>query len=329
MSSVAEPNVLVTGGTGFIGSYLVKALVDRGHHVRVLDNDFRGSASRLESYRDRLQFVAGDVRDKQVVYDAMKGIETVFHLAAINGTRHFYEIPDQVLEVGVLGTMHALMAARDRGVKCFISASSSEAYQTPPMVPTPETVPLCIPDPRNPRYSYGGSKLIGEILAFNYGRNHFKTIVFRPHNIYGADMGWEHVVPQFVIRLRRLIEKHGKGTPIEFPIQGTGEETRAFCYIDDFVEGLLLLWQKGEDQSVYHIGVDHEVPIREIATRLGKLAGVDLVLKEMPAPAGATPRRCPDITRLRALGYEPKVSLDVGLLKALEETPIAPPELKL
>lgn len=324
MSSALEPNVLVTGGTGFIGSYLVKALVDAGQRVRVLDNDFRGTASRLEAYRGRLDLVVGDVRDPATVSAATRGIETVYHLAAINGTRHFYEIPDQVLEVGVLGTINALLAAREHKVKTFIYASSSEAYQTPPMVPTPETVPLTIPDSLNPRYSYGGSKLIGEILSFNYGRGHFKTIVFRPHNIYGADMGYEHVVPAFAVRLRRLIEAHGKDGAIEFPIQGTGLETRAFCYIDDFVEGLMLLAARGEDQSVYHIGTQEEVTVRQLAELMARLSGVRVTLKEMPAPAGATPRRCPDISKLRALGYSPKVSLEQGLSRVLADIRIPP-----
>lgn len=322
MSSVDNPAILVTGGTGFIGSHLVKALVAAGKKVRVLDNDFRGKASRLETCLDQIDFVAGDVRDKDCVYEATRGIETVFHLAAINGTKHFYEIPDQVLEVGVLGTFHMLQAARDLGVKRFISASSSEAYQTPPVVPTPETVPLCIPDPLNPRYSYGGSKLIGEILAFNYGRDRFTTIVFRPHNIYGADMGYEHVIPAFVVRLRRLLEKHGSKSPLEFPIQGTGEETRAFCYIDDFVAGLMLLLERGKDQAVYHIGAQEEVTMRDLATRLGKLAGVELSIKPGAAPTGATPRRCPDIAKLEGLGYQPKVTLDEGLKRVLAETRI-------
>jgi nucleoside-diphosphate-sugar epimerase len=316
---VTAGRILVTGGTGFIGSALVRALAERGHPVRVLDNDFRGSADRLSDLRDRIEFVSGDVREPGIVQRAVEGTETVFHLAAINGTRHFYEIPDQVLEVGILGTLNVLQAARELGVKTFISASSSEAYQTPPVVPTPETVPLCIPDPRNPRYSYGGSKLIGEILAFNFGRDRFRTVVFRPHNIYGADMGYDHVIPAFAVRLRRLIERHGTAGPIEFPIQGTGVETRAFCYISDFVEGLLILAERGEDQSVYHIGTQEEVTVRDLAERIGRLSGVDLVLKETPAPAGATPRRCPDIGKLRALGYEPQVPLDQGLSRVLSE----------
>lgn len=320
MSSVADaPRILVTGGTGFIGSHLVKGLVERGHRVRVFDNDFRGTASRLDGVRDHIEIVLGDVRDRASVLAATRGIETVFHLAAINGTRHFYEIPEQVLEVGVLGTMNALSAAREAGVKAFVSASSSEAYQTPPTVPTDESVPLCIPDSRNPRYSYGGSKLIGEILAFNFGRGHFKTQVFRPHNIYGSDMGYEHVIPEFAVRLKRAIARSGTSRPIELTMQGTGLETRAFCHVDDFIRGLLLMWERGEDQSVYHIGCQDEVTIKSVAESMATILGIELRFKEMPAPAGATPRRCPDIRKLRALGYEPVVTLDEGLARVLRE----------
>lgn len=329
MSSVHDGIVLVTGGAGFIGAALVQALVARGRRVRVFDNAFRGRPERLAPLMNQIEFINGDVRDREQVRTAMKSVSTVFHLAAINGTKHFYEIPDQVLSVGVLGTIHTLEAAREYGVAEYFYASSSEAYQTPPVVPTPETVPLTLPDSLNPRYSYGGSKLIGEILAFNYGRGKFKTVVFRPHNVYGPDMGYEHVIPAFVVRLRRAMEEREQAKPgqpseamaktIDFPIQGSGEETRAFCHIDDFTAGLLVLADRGEDRNVYHIGTAEEVSIRDLARRIGQQSGVDLRIVHSEAPAGATPRRCPDIGKLAALGYAPRVSLDAGLARVLRE----------
>src|SRR5208282_28499 len=168
---------LVTGGSGFLGANLAKALVDRGERVRVFDNNFRGSRAKLGAYIERVEFVEGDVRDRDAVEKAVRGVEILCHLAFINGTRYFYEMPREVLDVGVRGTMNFLEAAIAGGVNDFIFASSSE------VCPTPETVPMSIPDPLNPRYSYGGAKLIGEILCFNYGRDRFRrTVVFRPHN---------------------------------------------------------------------------------------------------------------------------------------------------
>ncbi len=147
----------------------------------------------------------------------------VCHLAFINGTRHFYEMPETVLDVGIRGTLNTLEAAIAHGVRDYVFASSSEVYQTPPSVPTAEDVVTSIPDTLNPRYSYGGAKLIGEILAFNFGRDHFdRTMVFRPHNAYGPDMGFEHVIPQLALRMQRAAAQ-STGGPIPFPIQGDGK----------------------------------------------------------------------------------------------------------
>ena len=314
MPSGGDRNYLVTGGTGFLGSNLVKALVDRGDRVRVLDNNFRGSANKLgEDYLTKIEFVEADVRDKQRVLAAVDGVDVVCHLAFINGTRYFYEIPQTVLDVGIKGTLNTLEACRECGVKEYVFASSSEVYQTPPDVPTAEDVRTCIPDTLNPRYSYGGAKLIGEILAFNYGRDAFdRTVVFRPHNVYGPDMGFEHVIPEFVVRLRRAA-RDSNGGPVELPIQGDGTETRAFNNISDFIEGLLLVVDRGEDRNVYHVGTDEEITIRKLAETIAGKMGLEIRLATSPGRAGGTPRRCPDIGKLRALGYEPRHPLAVGL----------------
>src|SRR4029077_8139611 len=132
-------------------------------------------------------------------------------------------------------------------------ASSSEVYQTPPTTPTDESAPLSIPDPLNPRYSYGGGKLISELMAINFGRKYFeRVLIFRPHNVYGPDMGWEHVIPQFALRLDAAAKRQPSGT-LPFEIQGTGKETRIFCFIDDLVCRLLLEKKKKKNNSVYNI----------------------------------------------------------------------------
>ena len=130
-------------------------------------------------------------------------------------------------------------ACRANDVGDLVYASSSEVYQTPPRVPTDEDVPLSIPDVRNPRYSYGGGKIASELIAMNHGRTGFDRVtIFRPHNVYGPDMGWEHVLPQFVLRAKELIAQHPDGV-VPFPIQGDGSQTRAFIHIDDFTDGLI------------------------------------------------------------------------------------------
>lgn len=305
--------ILVTGGTGFIGAALVRGLVEQGHAVRVLDNGMRGAARRLRDVAGEVEMIDADIRDAPAVSRAVAGCDAVFHLAYINGTRYFYEIPHTVLEVGVKGTLNVLDAVVEHGVGRLLYASSSEVYQTPPTVPTDETVPASIPDVTNPRYSYGGGKLIGELLTLNYQRAHdFAGVVFRPHNIYGPDMGGEHVIPAFCVRIAELKEKGGA-----FRMQGDGSATRAFCHIDDCVRALLLLLEKGEAGGVYHVGDDRdEISIRELAERLMRIAGVEAEFEEIPMPPGATNRRCPDVGRLRSLGYRPATVLDEGLAEA-------------
>ena len=112
------------------------------------------------------------------------------------------------MEVGVKGMMNVIDGCIKENVKELVLASSSEVYQTAGKIPTGENVSLVIPDPLNPRYSYGAGKIISELLALNYGRKHFnRTIIFRPHNIYGPDMGWEHAIPQLILRMKGLCRK--------------------------------------------------------------------------------------------------------------------------
>ncbi|MGB8037417.1 MAG: SDR family NAD(P)-dependent oxidoreductase, partial [Pseudolabrys sp.] len=187
--------ILVTGGSGFIGSGLVKALVRAGHRVRVLDDNSRGSPRRLTEVANDIEFIAGDIRDAAAVEKAAQAIDEVHHLAFVNGTEFFYSRPDLVLDVGVRGMINVIDACRKHDIGTLVLASSSEVYQTPPTTPTDESAPLSIPDPLNPRYSYGGGKLISELMAINFGRKYFeRVLIFRPHNVYGPDMGWEHVI---------------------------------------------------------------------------------------------------------------------------------------
>jgi nucleoside-diphosphate-sugar epimerase len=223
-----------------------------------------------------------------------------------------------VLDVGVRGMINVIDACRKHGVGKLILASSSEVYQTPPAVPTDESAPLSIPDVLNPRYSYGGGKLISELMAINFGRKYFeRVLIFRPHNVYGPDMGWEHVVPQFALRLQALAQQHPEGR-LRFEIQGTGADTRSFCYVDDLVAGVMAMRAKGEHLGIYHVGTTEEVTIADVARRIATHAGREIeLLAGKPAPGG-TPRRCPDISKLAKLGYKPRVPLDEGLKPTLD-----------
>ena len=305
--------ILVTGGSGFIGAALVKALLRRGEAVRVFDDHSRGHPRRLLEIKDDIELITGDIRDAGALDAAMAGIEEVHHLAFINGTAMFYSSPDLVLDVGVKGMVNVIDACRRHGVKTLLLASSSEVYQLAPRVPTDESAPLVIPDPLNPRLSYAAGKIISEMLAINHGRKHFeRVLIFRPHNVYGPDMGFDHVIPQFALRLKRLGSERVEGA-LPFPIQGSGKETRSFCHVDDLVAGVMVMRERGEHLGIYHIGTTEEVAIADLAQRMARLIGRAIVLEPSAVAQGSTPRRCPDLSKLRALGYEPRVTLAAGL----------------
>ncbi len=320
---------LVTGGSGFIGSALVRRLIARGDRVRVIDNLSRGHQRRLAGVADDVEFVEADIRDAAAVSRATQGIDCVCHAAFVNGTQFFYSMPQLVLDVGIRGMLNVLDACLEHNVPELFLASSSEVYQTPPQIPTDETVPFSIPDPMNPRYSYAAGKITSEILAINYARTHFeRMVIFRPHNVYGPDMGWEHVIPQFILRMDKLC-RDATG-PIRFKILGTGRETRAFVHIDDFTDGLEILLDRGRHREIYNIGTSAEVTVAELARQTASYFGRTVELVPGPPAAGSTARRCPNVAKLTALGYSPKIDLAQGLSVTakwyVDHAQLAPPE---
>lgn len=308
---------LVTGGSGFIGSAVVKILIKNGNKVRVLDNQSRGSERRLQDVKSKVEMMIGDVRNPKVVERACKNIDVVIHLAYINGTEFFYTKPELVLEVGVKGMINVLDACMKNQIQELFLASSSEVYQTPPVIPTPEAVPMVIPDPLNPRFSYGGGKIISELLTINYGRKYFKkAVIFRPHNVYGPDMGWEHVIPQLILKLKKLTQKGNN--LINLPIQGSGRETRAFIYIDDFIKGFEKVLDKGKHLEIYNIGTMKETSIKDLSSEIGIILKKKIRLIPTKISKGSTLRRCPDISKLKRLGFEDKFGLKMGLQKTIQ-----------
>lgn len=307
--------IAVTGAGGFIGAYLVRELAARGYAVRALDNFLRGRPERLTNVSENVEVFKADVRHRAELLPAFDGCDAVFHLAAVNGTENFYNHPDLVLDVGVNGMIAVAEACIEAGVPDVVVASSAEVYQTPAVVPTNEDTPLVIPNSLNPRYSYGGSKLISELIAFNYCRNKLdKVQVFRPHNVYGPDMGWKHVIPQLIAKVLNA----GEGKTRTITIQGDGSETRAFCFVDDIVDGIIRMWEKGETMNVYHIGSMEEVSILQLVDQIGRACGVELNVETGPAMEGGTPRRCPDIGKMGKLGYAPQVNLAEGVRRTVE-----------
>ena len=309
---------LVTGGSGFIGAALVRSLIKDGLAVRVMDDNSRGKPRRLVGLEDDIEFVHGDVRDLETMKSAAVGCDTVWHLAYINGTRHFYERPDAVLDVGVRGTLNAIDAALYAGATRFVFASTSETYNTPTHIPTTESERFMIPDITNPRFSYGGGKITGELLTLHYGGfRGLESVIVRPHNVYGPDMGFAHVIPEIVEKI--LIQSNRlEKRQIDLPIQGDGLETRAFCFVDDGAEGFRLAGRSGGSGEIYHLGVSEEITIADLIHSMGDVLNVSLNLVPGELRAGGTKRRCPSIEKLEGLGYSPKVSLNEGIRRTVE-----------
>jgi nucleoside-diphosphate-sugar epimerase len=310
--------VLITGGAGFIGYHLGKALVEEAHEVTLCDNLFRGKMDEdlaALCQRTNVHFLNCDLTEPKATEPLGDGYDYVYHLAAVNGTRYFYEIPHVVLRVNVLALINVLdWFVRARCSK-FRLASSSEVYAGTARafgvpIPTPEDVPLVVDDICNPRLSYAGSKIVGELFLLNYARAHgFPFTIVRYHNIYGPRMGHEHVIPQFCTRIL------GRENP--FRIQG-GNETRAFCYVEDAVQASRLVMESPQcEQEVIHVGnPGEEIAIVDLARRMFSLFGHDPKLEILPVPEGSVNRRCPDTGKLEDLtGYHPNVPLDAGLMQ--------------
>lgn len=316
-----QKKYLITGGKGFIGRNIAKRLISQGHIVILFDNNYRGYKIKLSIHE-----YEGDVLNEQDLWEAAKKFDSrkvysVIHCAAINGTENFYKDPGNVLRTGIKGTGNVINFCVGYGVKELIYFSSSEVYGQANIVPTPEDVQFQISDPTNPRFSYAGSKQAGELMCLHIAEPCLqKLTIVRPHNIYGNNMGNEHVIPQLT---KKIIES--KDQTVE--LKGDGYQTRAFCHIDDFVDGLMLLLSSGHpyetpeygNDVIYNIGNPEIVTMRYLAYKIGDILGKnDFKLRIGPNVQGEPRMRCPDVTKLSNLGFKPKIMLHEGLKEVVE-----------
>jgi len=302
---------VVTGGTGFIGSGISKLLMNKNYNVKIFDNNSRGSLKKFKDFNKKIKFINGDIRNKKSVNKAFKNADAVVHLAYVNGTKYFYKHPVKILDIAVKGILNVLESCIENNIKELYLASSSEVYQTPSKIPTDETEVLKIPDIYNPRYSYGGGKILTELMGINYGKKYFKKlIIFRPHNVYGPDMGNEHVVPEFIRRFKNLKNKN-------FKIQGTGKEIRSFIFIDDFVNAFDFILKKGKHMQIYNIGTSEKITIKKLAKNISSILKKKIIIKNTKLREGGTKKRLPDISKIKKIGFRQKIKITEGLKKTI------------
>jgi nucleoside-diphosphate-sugar epimerase len=287
----------ITGGGGFIGRNLAKRLISEGHEVICIDN---GSRHGQATDAGGAKLVVHDILARDTLEPLLRGCDSVIHCAAINGTRHFYERPWDVLQSNAIGTHSVILASIVASVREFHYVSSSEVVNGE--YPAREDSPFRIADPLNPRFSYAGSKILGELLTLN-APVFTRVTVMRPFNIYGPDMGNDHVIPQ-------LIDKMVGNDIVE--IQGGGQ-TRCFCHIDDATDAMSRVIQQGEHRGVYNIGTTEEVTIDALARMVAKIVNPKCIIGTGPVPEGDPDRRKPDNSKIMALGWRQTITLSDGL----------------
>jgi UDP-glucose 4-epimerase/UDP-glucuronate decarboxylase len=314
---VSERRILITGGAGFVGFHLAKRLAaDETDRITILDNFSRGRRDEeLEELaaRPNVELVAGDLCEQLTWTTLQPGYDEVFHLAAVIGVKNVLERPHEVIRTNALSTLYLLDWLGDDGTEKVLFSSTSEAYAWTQRVqelpiPTPEDVPLTLTDLADPRSSYAGSKIFGELAVTHARKARGKRfVIVRYHNVYGPRMGSQHVIPEL---FQRAV---GGQDPLTVY---SANHRRAFCYVSDAVDATVAAMREtAADGATINIGNDaEEIEIGDLAERI--LALADLRVKIAPKQAANDPieRRCPDLSRARALlGFEPRVGLDEGL----------------
>ena len=292
---------VVTGGSGFIGRVLVQKLLARGEKVKVID------LAPPPFTHPSLSFVKKSVLDD--LSPELRGCVVLYHFAALLGVENSDNHPLQTLEVNLIGSRNVFRTAVEQGVKKVVFSSSSEVYGEPRELPIKEETA------KGPVSTYGVSKLAAEMYALAYARE-LKTEfhIVRFFNVYGPGQQPQFVIPLFI---RNALD----GKPLR--VYGEGKQTRCFTYVDDAIDGVLTVLEKGKPGEAYNIGNDRQTTILELAKLVIKASGRDI--KPELIPFGRETRleqreinyRQPDISRMKSLGWKPKIFVEEGVQKTL------------
>jgi len=303
--------VLVTGGAGFIGSNLVRALLARGDEVRVLDNFSTGNRANLAEIIDAIEIVEGELRSYERVHNATRGVEVVYHLGALGSVPRSVQDPLTSSAVNVEGTLNVLLAARDEGIRRVVFSSSSSVYGSRSDLPVDEAMAS---DPISP---YGVAKLAAERYCVSFSRVYesFETVVLRYFNVFGPR---QSPLSQYAAMVPLFITAIARGEPVT--IFGDGEQSRDFTYVANVVDGVLRACEAPKAAGeVINVATNGRVSLNELLAVMNRIVGTDLKAIYQDVRAGDVKDSQADITKAKALlGYTPIVGLEDGLRRTLE-----------
>jgi UDP-glucose 4-epimerase len=294
--------MLITGGAGFIGSNLVRLLLDKGHRVTVLDNLLSGYRKNLAPFPE-VQLTEGDVRDAKTVDEIMRNVEVVFHLAASVGNTRSIENPIVDSQINVLGTLNVLEAARRGGVRKVVFSSSAGIFGAL------KTMPICEDHPVEPDSPYGASKLGAEKLCLAYAKLYkLEAVCLRYFNVFGVNQRYDaygNVIPIFAHRMLH-------SEPIV--IFGDGEQTRDFINVRDVAEANYRAGMSQGISGAFNLGSATRVSIRRLVDLMAEASGIRPTVQHGPPRQGDVRHSLADISAAKkAFGFEPTVSLESGL----------------
>ncbi|MBC7248221.1 MAG: SDR family oxidoreductase [Actinobacteria bacterium] len=301
--------VLVTGGAGFIGSNLALRLLEEGARVKVLDDLSTGRMENLEEAKDDIEFIRGDIRDEGLLERTLKGVEVVFHQAALPSVPRSIEDPLTTHQVNTTGTLTLLLAAREAGVRRVVYASSSSVYGDSPTLPKVEDMP---PDPKSP---YALSKYAGERYCQLFTRIYgLETVSLRYFNVFGPRQDptsqYAAVIPRFITGILS-----GKG----ITIYGDGKQTRDFTYVENAVQAnLKAALAEGAAGEVFNVACGKSITVHELALFLMDELGREVPIEWAPPRPGEVRDSLASITKaLNGLAYTPAFDVRQGLKKAV------------